>query len=164
VMERDASGRDKRSLLLLLLPRYTALGGLCVWARHRRRGLTTNTNSQARRRGTTDSGATKAVRGEKAKGLQQVRGFIGSRERHAPTSSLSTTSFGFLWYSSSRKFAARHREGCKGGRLVPGRPTASNGWLLCTALSFSISLSLYWTNHACVVKLTSLLSFFTGAK
>lgn len=160
-MERDASGRDKRSLLLLLLPRYTALGGLCVWARHRRRGLTTNTNSQARRRGTTDSGATKAVRGEKAKGLQQVRGFIGSRERHAPTSSLSTTSFGFLWYSSSRKFAARHREGCKGGRLVPGRPTASNGWLLCTALSFSISL----LDESCLCcELTSLLSFFTGAK
>jgi len=30
--------------------------------------------------------------------------------------------------SLSRKFGARHREGSKAGRFVPGRPTASGGW------------------------------------
>jgi hypothetical protein len=67
-----------------------------------------------------------------------------------PTSSLST---GF-----------RHREGCKAGHLVAGRPTASKPmavgvvWMVCSP---SPSPYLSRTNHAC--DLASLLLFFSPA-
>jgi len=103
--------------------RAQAPWGMTATARAHRR----NTNSQgeqARRVGRNKSC------GEKAKGLQ-VRGFIGRRERHAYETGSSLSSFVSCSRSPthlSRKFGARHREGCKAGRFVPGRPTASDGW------------------------------------
>ena len=115
-------GRGKETLPL----RAQAPWGTTATARAHRR----NTNSQGEQARRT--GRNKSC-GEKAKGLAS-QGFIGRRKRPAYETGSSLSTFVFLFSLSSlppslsRKFGARHREGSKAGRFVPGRPTASGGW------------------------------------
>ena len=125
-MERDASmTKDYYSYSTATLLRYTEDCSSVVGTAATRDGESSQRNEHelSDEQGARQIGRNKSC-GEKAKGdgLASQGFYWKPRKARLPV-------LWFFLHSRSRKFGARHREGCKAGRFVPGRPTASNAYL-----------------------------------